>query len=61
MVNLWLVYVAMTKTKKCLYITYIEFVFEISKWETACSIDIESTSFLRHIKKYSNYNVYQHQ
>lgn len=47
-----LFYVAMTRAKKRLHITYAESVSGISKWGTPYSIDKEPTPFLRHIKKY---------
>ena len=47
-----LFYVAMTRAKKRLHITYAESVSGISKWGNPYSIDKEPTPFLRHIKKY---------
>mgnify|MGYP000665322683 CR=1 FL=1 len=45
-----LFYVAMTRAKKRLHITYAETVSGISKWGNPYSIDKEPTPFLRHIK-----------
>ena len=47
-----LFYVAMTRAKIRLHITYAESVSEISKWGNPYSIDKEPTPFLRHIKKF---------
>ena len=47
-----LFYVAMTRAKKRLHITYAESVSGISKWGDPYSIDKEPTSFLRHIKNH---------
>ena len=45
-----LFYVAMTRAKKRLHITYAESVSGISRWGNPYSIDKEPTPFLRHIK-----------
>ena len=45
-----LFYVAMTRAKKSLHITYAESVSGISKWRNPYSIEKEPTPFLRHIK-----------
>lgn len=47
-----LFYVAMTRAKIRLHITYAESVSGISKWGNPYSIDKEPTPFLRHIKKF---------
>lgn len=47
-----LFYVAMTRAKIRLHITYAESVFGISKWGNPYSIDKEPTPFLRHIKNH---------
>ncbi len=52
-----LFYVAMTRAKKRLHITYAESVSGISKWGNPYSIDKGPTPFLRHIKKFFRLNV----
>ena len=47
-----LFYVAMTRAKKRLHITYAESMSGISKWGNPYSIDKEPTPFLRHIKNH---------
>lgn len=51
-----LFYVAMTRAKKRLHITYAESVSGISRWGNPYSIDKEPTPFLRHIKKYFRFD-----
>ena len=47
-----LFYVAMTRAKKRLHITYAASVSGISKWGNPYSIDKEPTPFLGHIKNH---------
>lgn len=47
-----LFYVAMTRAKKRLHITYAESVSDITKWGKPYSIDKEPTPFLRHINNH---------
>ncbi len=50
-----LFYVAMTRVRKRLHITYAESVSGISRWGIPYSIDKEPTPFLQYIKKYFSF------